>query len=48
MPSYIIRNIDPATWEKVKAQAAKEGHPLRWVLLRLIDAYATKGDAILK
>ena len=43
MPSYIIRAIDPRTWELVKARAAKDGHKLRWVILRLIELYAEYG-----
>lgn len=43
MPSYILRNIDPDLWVDVKARAEKEGHPLRWVILRLLAHYASKG-----
>jgi hypothetical protein len=43
MPSFILRKIDPGLWERVKAQATKEGRPLRWVLLRLLAVYATRG-----
>jgi hypothetical protein len=39
MPSYFLRNIDDATWEQFKAKAEKEGHPLRWVFLQLVQAY---------
>ncbi len=47
MPAFIIRNIDTELWDRVKAQATKEGRPLRWVLLRLLELYATKGlDAL--
>ena len=47
MPSFILRKIDPDLWERVKAQATKEGRPLRWVLLRLLAVYAVKGlDAL--
>jgi hypothetical protein len=42
-PAFIIRDIPPALWARVKAQAALEGHPLRWVLLRLLELYATGG-----
>jgi hypothetical protein len=38
--TYLLRDIDPETWAKVKARAGREGHSLRWVLLKLIRAYA--------
>jgi len=41
--SFIIRKIDDELWEKVKAQAEKEGRPLRWLLIRLLTVYAAKG-----
>jgi hypothetical protein len=40
MPSYILRNIDPTLWERVKARAAKEGHSLRWLFLSFLERYA--------
>jgi hypothetical protein len=43
MSAYILRNIDPTLWESVKAQAAKEGRPLRFVILALLKAYAARG-----
>ena len=43
MPSFILRNIDPELWVGVKAQAAKEGRPLRWLILRLLALYARVG-----
>jgi hypothetical protein len=48
MASFIIRKIDPELWERVKAQATKEGRPLRWLLLRLLELYATVGLAVLE
>ena len=41
MPSYILRNIDPDAWAAFKSQAAKQGHPLRWLFLRFIAEYGT-------
>lgn len=41
--NYLLRNIDPLLWAKFKARAAKDGHPLRWVILHLIDRYISKG-----
>lgn len=43
MPDYILRDIDPALWKKCKAQAAREGRPLRWVLIRALEIYAKGG-----
>lgn len=42
-PDYMLRDIDPEMWESVKAQAAKEGRPLRFVILALLKAYAKRG-----
>lgn len=47
MASFILRKVDDALWAKFKAQAEKEGRPLRWVVLRLITLYIERGlDAI--
>lgn len=43
MPSYMLRNIEESLWRKVKARAEKDGHPLRWIILTLLTAYANKG-----
>jgi hypothetical protein len=43
MAAYILRNIDPELWAKVKRRAAGEGRGLRWVILTLIEYYAEKG-----
>lgn len=43
MPDFLIRNIDPALWAKVKARAIKDGHTLRVVLLRLLASYVKDG-----
>ena len=44
MPDYILRDVDDATWQRFKARAARDGHSLRWVLLRLVERYAN--DAV--
>ena len=44
MAAFIIRKIDPDLWAKVKARADKEGHPIRWVLLQFLNAYANHKD----
>jgi hypothetical protein len=43
MPAYILRNIDPELWIKVKARAAQEGRGLRWIILTLVEWYAKHG-----
>jgi len=43
MPAYILRNIDPDLWTRVKHRAESEGRPLRWIILTLLDHYARHG-----
>jgi hypothetical protein len=40
MPSYILRNIDPDLWERVKVKAVSEGRSLRGLILWLLEKYA--------
>ena len=40
MSSYILRNIDPSLWARVKARSAAEGVPLRAIILKLLEFYA--------
>lgn len=40
MPAYILRNIDPSLWARVKARSAAEGVPLRAIILKLLEFYA--------
>lgn len=40
MAAYIIRNIDPKLWTRVKLRAEQETITLRQVLLLLLRAYA--------
>lgn len=40
MPSYILRDIDPALWGRVKAQADADGVYLRETILALLEMYA--------
>jgi hypothetical protein len=42
MPSYILRNIEPKLWARVKARAAGDGISLRSVAMALLTAYADK------
>ena len=39
--TYLLRDVPPALWERVKARAALDRLPLRSVLLLLAEAYAT-------
>lgn len=41
MSAYILRSIDPELWNSVKARATAEGRPLRFVILSLLQLYAT-------
>jgi hypothetical protein len=43
MVSFVIRNIEPELWRRVKAKAALEGTSLNALLLRLLTEWA--GDA---
>ncbi len=43
MASFILRNPDSALWRAFKAQAASEGHSMRWVIMELIRRYVEKG-----
>jgi hypothetical protein len=47
MTAYILRNIDPSLWARVKARAAGEGIQLRQLLMHLLRAYAD-GDISIK
>ena len=40
MSAFILRNIDPALWVRVKARAQGEQLPLRQLLLLLLRGYA--------
>lgn len=40
MPSFILRNIDPDLWARVKARAAEDGRSLRGLILWLLTKYA--------
>jgi hypothetical protein len=43
MTSYYIRDIPDDLWIKAKTRAAKEGVPLRIVILALLTAYVHHG-----
>ena len=40
MPAYILRDIDPVLWDRVKSQADKDGVYLRETILALLELYA--------
>jgi plasmid stability protein len=41
MTSYIIRDIDPKLWKRLKVRAAQNEEPIRTVLIRAMVAYVT-------
>lgn len=44
----LIRHVDPAVKKRFQAQAAREGRPMSWVLLRLMELYGKVGLAKLE
>lgn len=47
MPNYILRDIDPGLWARLKARAVADGMSLKAVFLALLERYAS-GDITLK
>lgn len=43
MASFILRKVDDAFWARFRNRAQKEGHPMRWVILKLIEHYTKHG-----
>lgn len=43
MPSFILKDIDPKLWDRVKRRATAEGRTRRFVLMELITEYANHG-----
>ncbi len=41
--TYLLRNIPDDLWVRVKRRAEKEGHPLRYVIIKLLERYAAHG-----
>jgi hypothetical protein len=35
-----MRNIDASLWRHVKARAAADGRPIKWIIMRLLALYA--------
>jgi hypothetical protein len=42
MANFILRKFDDKLWEKVKKRAESEGRSLRFIVLRLLELYATR------
>jgi hypothetical protein len=38
--AYQMRNIDASLWRHVKARAAADGRPIKWIIMRLLALYA--------
>lgn len=43
MRTYLLRNIPDDLWIRVKRRAAREGRPLRFVIVKLLERYARDG-----
>ena len=41
--TYLLRNIPDDLWIRVKQRAALEGHPLRFILVALLERYVMDG-----
>lgn len=42
MAAYILRDIDPDLWRKVKSKAAAQGQTAKDVILKLLAEWAKK------
>lgn len=40
MSNYLLRDIDPELWERVKERAKRDEMPLRSLILALLKGYA--------
>jgi len=45
---YTLRNIDADLWQRVKERAAKEGRPIRFVLMQFLRVYAQHGFRVIE
>lgn len=43
---YVLRDIDPQLWARVKARADEEQRTLKAAMTRLLQAYAAKPEVI--
>ena len=41
--SYLLRDIDPELWRRVKSRAALDGLSLKDIITKMLRAYATLG-----
>jgi len=41
--TYLLRNIPDDLWIRVKRRAAREGHPLRFIIIKLLEHYISSG-----
>ena len=41
--TYLLRNIPDDLWIRVKRRAELDGHALRFVILKLLERYASHG-----
>lgn len=39
MAAYILRNLDPDFWTRVKTRAAEQGLPVKALILALLEGY---------
>jgi hypothetical protein len=46
MPSYILRNLPPDLWARFKSRSEQEGIPMRALMLKLIELYASGQIAV--
>lgn len=46
--NYLLRDVDSELWRRVKVQAAKEGAPIRSVLIRLLREYVSRNPKVRK
>lgn len=41
--TYLLRNIPDELWIRVKRRASRDGRPLRFIILKLLERYASHG-----
>jgi hypothetical protein len=46
--TYVLKRIDRELWEAVKARAASEGRPVRYVLIEFLKIYAEHGYVVIE
>lgn len=45
---YALRAVDRDLWNRVKARAASEGRPIRFVLIEFLKVYAHHGFKVVE